>query len=582
MRYREQTSAEVDVYPGNYRSSPQVAAAAAQNMRFDPVRHGSSSQPDLVNRSPADVAHRDDFGRQHVSGAALPFTSGSDDSNRYSSNVKGARSSPNVSNQKGFGKPDDSDHQKILEWQQKNQMLVEREQWEKSRSSGGSMLDGARSSVGVRDPPNSMRGDFSSSGSMMSVEEERIQKLESPDTDRQIVKPILPYQPQQPVSKKGPGYATQMLFPSSTPARFPSPKDAADSQMFQSNQPQGHQQGYQPTQQTGYPANKPPLGYGGMGGAQPYSQTGGHLEAAQSQTYGPAQPRNYPGSIPPQSGGAVGLPANAAANQQSDYQPLTQFTRGYGSPSQVADGPRASANHLKSSPGDSEFPPPPSEMHLVQMGAQVSANQLPIHSSNHTSQYGSQAVSVSLAAGSADTTSGPYEPMRFPQSNRPVSSSSINQSSSIRDHQEPTSSYLERPKVDDMTRSVQNLGIDGYQSKPNSASNFPQPQARKPPPVAAKPKINVAAGVSSVNDTKRFSSSPWEEKDAIEKRMEEELRKKRIDEIKRLESRPYRSPEEQGKLQRLLTEAEFDRRTQEASDDKDSDDDENEVKFTCI
>jgi hypothetical protein len=67
------------------------------------------------------------------------------------------------------------------------------------------------------------------------------------------------------------------------------------------------------------------------------------------------------------------------------------------------------------------------------------------------------------------------------------------------------------------------------------------------------------------------STSPWD-KEAREKQNDEELRRKRSDEIRRLENRPYLSQEEQNKLNRLRTEAEFDRRVQERSE-TDFDDD---------
>ena len=82
---------------------------------------------------------------------------------------------------------------------------------------------------------------------------------------------------------------------------------------------------------------------------------------------------------------------------------------------------------------------------------------------------------------------------------------------------------------------------------------------KKPPPVAAKPKI-TPSDLKSVT----LSKSPWE-KEAREKEEEEMMKRKRKDEIRRLESRPYLSQEEQTKLKRLQTEEEFDQRALQAS-----------------
>lgn len=100
-----------------------------------------------------------------------------------------------------------------------------------------------------------------------------------------------------------------------------------------------------------------------------------------------------------------------------------------------------------------------------------------------------------------------------------------------------------------------------FKSVPNEVQVSPTEVAnqKKPPPVAAKPKI-TSSDLKSVT----LSKSPWE-KEAREKEEEEMMKRKRKDEIRRLESKPYLSQEEQTKLKRLQTEEEFDQRALQAS-----------------
>lgn len=566
---------EVDVYPGNYRTSPQQPQAkVAPNARMDALKHNSSSQPDLINRRP-EPNSREDLNQLTVH-SAIPGSQLQDQS-RYGQHMKGAASSPNISTeaQKGFQRmPEDADRQRILEWQQRNQMLAERDQWEQSRSSGA-IQDIAKSSVAAKEFSGQMRPEFASGGRTASLDDERGYRPEPADVAKQPIKPVQPYQSQQAASKKGPGYATQMLFPAQAKAQ--PPRDGATG--YQTNQQPGS---YVPGKPVGQPSI-PPQGYGSVASSLPSNQVDGFPN--QPQSFPPGQPRNFQGNFQPQQGGGggagpyVAAPLGPSTAQHSEYRPISEFSRGYG----PASSPVGDATRMRNpSSLDPDFPPPPSDLHLAQMGAKTPTAGGDVMSNRPGGQpsfYNQQTISSSAPFGAEKVDKNPRlnEPGKFLQGDR--------QPASMYGYQDYSSGYPQRP--DDMTRSTQGPGNDVYQSSsrldPSSGIAQlplagprvpPQPQAKKPPPIAAKPKV---VGMAASVDVKPFASSQWEDKDAKEKQMDEESRRKRLDEIKRLQNRPYRSPEEQNKLQRLITEEEFDRRAQEASEEKDSEEDTSEV-----
>lgn len=563
---------DVDVYPGNYRTSPQQQpqAKVAPNARVDALKHNSSSQPDLINRRP-EPNSREDLAHLTVH-SAIPASQLQDQS-RYGGglHMKGAASNPNVSTeaQKGFQRmPEDADHQRILEWQQRNQMLAEREHWEQSRSSGA-IHDGAKGSVANKEFSGLMRPEFSSGGRAASLDDERGgYKLEQTDVAKQPIKPILPFQSQQQAaSKKGPGYATQMLFPAAQP-KPQQPRDGAA----------GYQAG---NQQPGvYAPGKPPQGYGSGVGSLPSNQGDG-FQNQPPPSFPTAQPRNFQGNVQPRQGGGgpyVAPLGSSSTSQHSEYRPISEFSRGYG----PASSPVGDATRMRNTASlDADFPPPPSDLHLAQLGAKT-----PTAGEGLSTRPGGLAPSIynqqpaisSVApygAEKADKNSRLNEHGKFLQGDR--------QPASMYGYQEYSSGYPQRP--DDMNRSTQGPGSDIYQSRLDSSSSIaalpvggprvaPQPQAKKPPPIAAKPKV---VGMGASVDVKPYGSSQWDDREAKDKQRDEEVHRKRQEEIKRLQNRPYRSPEEQSKLQRLLTEEEFDRRAQEASEEKDSEEDASEV-----
>jgi len=98
---------------------------------------------------------------------------------------------------------------------------------------------------------------------------------------------------------------------------------------------------------------------------------------------------------------------------------------------------------------------------------------------------------------------------------------------------------------------------------------------KKPPPVSAKPKVVPVDPIAmQALSAATAANAGWgnEEMDPGRRQLlEGELWRKRADEIKRLESRPYLSPEEQAKLKKLKVEAEFDVRAQQAINEEPTD-----------
>jgi hypothetical protein len=86
---------------------------------------------------------------------------------------------------------------------------------------------------------------------------------------------------------------------------------------------------------------------------------------------------------------------------------------------------------------------------------------------------------------------------------------------------------------------------------------------KPPPPVAAKPKLAVKGLIPSANK-EAFNCLVKDPED-------EQKQMQRLQEIRRLESRPYLTANEQAKLQRLHIEAEFDRRLKEANEEENKD-----------
>jgi len=83
-----------------------------------------------------------------------------------------------------------------------------------------------------------------------------------------------------------------------------------------------------------------------------------------------------------------------------------------------------------------------------------------------------------------------------------------------------------------------------------------QAPAKKPPPVAAKPKLFT--GSISSSDKEDVEKKESENAELAQKQLQ------RRTEIRRLESRPYLTANEQSRLHRLRVEEQFDRRVQEA------------------
>jgi hypothetical protein len=127
-------------------------------------------------------------------------------------------------------------------------------------------------------------------------------------------------------------------------------------------------------------------------------------------------------------------------------------------------------------------------------------------------------------------------------------------------------------KPDNSVMSGQNFDNAAFsKGKTESVQYFPtgagesqdQVPVKKPPPVAAKPKLHVRSSVPSGNNDE-FDSS-------VTSSNEEQKQMQRLQEIRRLESRPYLTANEQAKLHRLRIEAEFDRRLKEANDEQNED-----------
>ncbi|KAK2145409.1 hypothetical protein LSH36_684g01025 [Paralvinella palmiformis] len=92
---------------------------------------------------------------------------------------------------------------------------------------------------------------------------------------------------------------------------------------------------------------------------------------------------------------------------------------------------------------------------------------------------------------------------------------------------------------------------------------------RKLPPVGVKPPVAAKPAVKVTTDV-----SPWgrEQKEREKQSLERDLRLRRQQEIRDLESRPSLTHEEQERLRRLHLDEEFDRRVQEVNEKKDEDD----------
>jgi hypothetical protein len=120
--------------------------------------------------------------------------------------------------------------------------------------------------------------------------------------------------------------------------------------------------------------------------------------------------------------------------------------------------------------------------------------------------------------------------------------------------QQPQYPYQPRPapagSQDKLPAKINTLG--GSLTNLQRTTNEPQKPAlkqdpnKKAPPIAAKPKLNLAAEI------KKSLASPWEreEKERELKRREEEMKQNRDVEIRELESRNYLLPEEQERLKR--------------------------------
>ncbi len=122
--------------------------------------------------------------------------------------------------------------------------------------------------------------------------------------------------------------------------------------------------------------------------------------------------------------------------------------------------------------------------------------------------------------------------------------------------------YAPRPAPSALDANKQSKPQASLQKPPAQISDPMAGKKKPPPPVAAKPK-GLSVGPRQ--------SSPWEQEQK-EKNEKEQKSHQRDREIQELEQRPSLTQEEEGRLNRLKLDREFDRRAQEAEDgDSDTD-----------
>lgn len=321
---------------------------------------------------------------------------------------------------------------------------------------------------------------------------------------------------------------------------------------------QPQQQGYPPTSQMNYPgAQQQQMSRANVG---PYQ---GPHHSEQHATYQNVPPNQYPqNQKPPEMQDKMmrqNFPPNDRRNVSPDLPPP---------PDVPPELPPPPAEDLRNNSAEDLPPPPPQQqqnfdprtqtdpryMGPGQKGSQpYQGGQQPPHQNYQNYQNLPPTSSVLPYSGSGDSrgqfTQSPAQYTQSPTSHYPY-----------QPRPAPAGAQQEMApppaKIATLGGSVSQLERDqhrehGHQSGPASkppASSKPDMGQKRAPPIAAKPKINLAAEI------KKSLASPWEreEKEREQRRKEEEMRMNRDAEIRDLESRNYLLPEEQERLKRSV------------------------------
>lgn len=410
--------------------------------------------------------------------------------NQHELKAQGSQSMQNLRGAAPGG--EDANHSRVFEWQQRNEMAAtrgEHEQWQHQQPpppGGAPSAPGQYHSLQrALDPQSTLRGQKLNPRASQDPRDPRFAPQQHPG--------------QYPGSPKAPDMSQQRNYPSS---------------------PSAHQQ--QPINRHMPPGQMPP-GQGPHGQIPP-----GHMQRGQMPPVNmpPGQMphgQGYPNSPQPPNATYQNIPAHSGpAGQQTRRQDPQHRDPASGQRTASPDFPpppdvtpdRTLERNLAS---HDDFPPPPP--HMQAGNANQSMNQ-----SRLTQQPSSPGYQQN------------YQNLPPPNTNAHVHD------------RRPDSMYAQPPPGADTTLGRNNhiSKSTGSLDKPANQKQAPPVAGKKPPPIAAKPKLNLA------EVRKGFTQSPWEreEKEREKARREAELMMIRDNEIQELESKTYLSHEEQDRLRR--------------------------------
>lgn len=455
-----------------------------------------------------------------------------------------------------YPKPEDPDHSRVREWQQRNEVAEQSDRRMNPRLSAGPPEDvprsqaqyqpqqyyqgmGPRGEDSIHEPPG--RGEDNRPRPSAAPRQMEPQKPQNGRSAQEQLRPQYPKyssaspqpqsQPQQPIYK--PANQQQMPPPQSTKYQIgPDGRPLYDRPVpapRPSQSPQSPELPPPPPPESPPALPPPPAELQGYQDDLPPPPSGGHPDYEQQikeeQERMARRMAGLPTKQPEQHN--RGYPDNRM--QQQQQQPPHS---GYG------------GSHRNSQPQDT-----------FQDYQNIPSSSSSMRKPEHGHPLYSQAGPGHNPFGAMDSNEGRYDPLSRAQ---------------------PAQPQVYQPQKQMDGKGPSGPGPQQPQQQP------PQPQKKVPPPVLIKPKPPPVAAkpVLAVKRESRGSSpspSPWEreQKERDSKQREEDLRRSRDSEIADLEGRlRYLNPEEQERLRKLRVDQEFDRRAQEAmADEADSDSD---------
>lgn len=437
---------------------------------------------------------------------------------------QGSQSMYNLRDDPNAPRPDDMNYSRVREWQQRNEMANRtEEQWGSPSGAPGQFnslpRDPRQQGVRMQQPPPQQ---LQQAGGRPMEAQHRPHDPRGP-----------PFQQQQ---QNYPPNSQQQLFPQGAAQPGQNYNQQQQGRRPPGNQypggPQQHSE-HATYQNVQFPNQRPDV----------QQQQQQQRDFPDRRTVSPdlPPPPDVPPELPPppedvRNTSNEDLPPPPVQNQYDPRDPRSQTSGG-------PVGPQHDPRHL--GPGQKVPPPnfqgnqPPQNYHNYQNLPPASSSMPPFNGVNDNRGQFAQSPS--------SNNQYPYQPRPAPagaqQQDMQPPQPKINSLGGA-----PTPPRQQPPKsVGGPPRQQPPQSVGGPVKKPQGGPIQKQPIGARAPPIAAKPKINLAAEI------KKSLASPWEreEKENENKRKEEEMRLNRDIEIRDLESRNYLLPEEHERLKRL-------------------------------